>query len=155
MKNKTKEILISSLIIVGCFYLVKSITITTHVEKVSVIKRKVPKKRKVDTIKVIVTMYNAVVNQCDSDPLVTAGMFKINPNKASEHKWIAMSRDLLKRWNGKFDYGDKVKLIGADFKDGIYTIVDCMNKRFTKRIDILETIGTKHYKFENVKIIKI
>ena len=100
-------------------------------------------------------MYNAVVNQCDSDPLVTAGMFKINPNKASEHKWIAMSRDLLKRWNGKFDYGDKVKLIGADFKDGIYTIVDCMNKRFTKRIDILETIGTKHYKFENVKIIKI
>ena len=100
-------------------------------------------------------MYYPVVNQCDSDPLVTASMRKINPNKASEHKWIAMSRDLLKRWGGKFDYGDKVKLIGTKFKDGIYTIVDCMNKRFTNKIDILETQGTKPYKFENVKIVAL
>lgn len=108
-----------------------------------------------DSIIVTATMYYPVVGQCDNDPLVTASMRVIDPNKASEHKWIAMSRDLLKRWGGKFDYGDKVKLVGTKVKDGIYTIVDCMNKRFTNKIDILETQGTPLYKFENVKIVKI
>ena len=51
--------------------------------------------------KVVVTMYNAVEGQCDSDPYTTASMRVINPKKATEHKWIAMSRNLLKRWKGK------------------------------------------------------
>ena len=38
------------------------------------------------------------------------GMKVINPKKASEHKWVAISRNLLKRWKGKFDYGDKNKI---------------------------------------------
>ncbi len=107
------------------------------------------------SIKVTATMYNAVESQCDADPLITAGMYKINPNKASEHKWIAVSRDLLKRWKGKFNYGDKVQITGAGHKDGVYTITDTMNKRFTKRIDILETSGTRLYKFNNVTLTKI
>jgi 3D (Asp-Asp-Asp) domain-containing protein len=104
------------------------------------------------TENVTATMYNAVTGQCDSDPLVTAGMYKINPNKASDHKWVALSRDLLKRWGGLFEYGQKVKITGCGEKDGIYTIVDTMNPRFTKKIDILETQGTPLYKFDNVKI---
>lgn len=107
------------------------------------------------SIEVDATMYYAEASQCDSDPLVTAGMYKINPRKASAHKWIAMSRDLLVRWGGLFNYGDKVLIEGTDGKDGAYTVVDCMNKRFTKRIDILETKGTKFYKFEGIKITKI
>lgn len=107
------------------------------------------------TFEVTTTMYYAEASQCDADPLVTAGMFKINPSKASSHKWIAMSRDLLARWGGIFKYGDKIKIEGADDKDGIYTVADCMNKRFKRRIDILETKGTKFYKFDKVKITKL
>jgi 3D (Asp-Asp-Asp) domain-containing protein len=107
------------------------------------------------TENVTATMYNAVTGQCDSDPLVTAGMYKINPNKASDHKWVALSRDLLKRWGGEFDYGDTIRIENAGEKSGTYTVVDTMNARFTKKIDILETTGTDLYKYDNVKIIKI
>ena len=134
MKNNFKEVAISSLIVFGCIYSLKTITITTPAKKVSIVKAKDHKKKHIDTISVTATMYNAVIGQCDSNPFETASGKIINPKKASEHKWIAMSRDLLKRWKGKFNYGDKVKLIGAKYKDGVYTIVDCMNKRFSKKI---------------------
>lgn len=153
MNSNIKTILFMVFTAIVLREVLKSITITMPTEKVSVIEKKPHKK--VDSINVTATMYYPVVGQCDSDPLTTASMRVINPNKASEHKWIAMSRDLLKRWGGKFDYGDKVMLIGTKVKDGIYTIVDCMNKRFTNKIDILETQGTKPYKFENVKIVAL
>jgi 3D (Asp-Asp-Asp) domain-containing protein len=105
--------------------------------------------------KVVATMYNAVEGQCDADPFITACMYKINPQKASEHKWIAVSRDLLKINGGKFVYGQKVRIVGAGKKSGIYTIADTMNKRFKNKIDILETIGTPLYKYNNVKIIEV
>ncbi len=105
--------------------------------------------------KVTATMYYAVQGQCDKDPLTTAGMFQIDPRHASEHKWIAMSRDMIKRWNGEFNYGDLVEIHGAGHKDGVYKVVDTMNKRFTNRIDFLETKGTKPYKFDNVTLTKI
>lgn len=108
-----------------------------------------------DVVKVTATMYNPVAAQCDADPLITAGMYKINPYMASEHKWIAVSRNLLKRWGGLFDYGDKVCIKGAGHKDGVYTIVDTMNKRFTNRIDFLETEGTKQYKYNDVLLAKL
>ena len=113
-----------------------------------------------DTIKstpyeVTATMYYPVSGQCDSDPLLTAGMYKINPNKASEQKWIAMSRDMISRWGGEFNYGDLVQIKGTEGKDGIYKVVDTMNKRFTNRIDFLETAGTKPYKFNNVILTKV
>ena len=89
-------------------YVLKSITITIPIEKVAVIEKKAPKKKVDTTIKVTATMYNPVEGQCDSDPYITASMLKINPNKASEQKFIAMSRDLLKRWGGKFEYSRKL-----------------------------------------------
>jgi len=107
------------------------------------------------TAKVTVTMYNAVTGQCDSSPLITADNSKINPKKASEHKWIAMSRDMLDRWGGPFNYGDKVRITGTDHKDGIYIVRDTMNSRYTNRIDILETIGTKLYKFHKITVEKV
>lgn len=104
---------------------------------------------------VTATMYNATVGQCDADPLTTAGMYTIDPEHASEQKMIAMSRDMLERWGGDFDYGDKVIIKGAGDKDGEYLVADTMNKRYTNRIDILETTGTPIYKFEDVKIYKV
>lgn len=100
---------------------------------------------------VTVTMYEAVVGQCDNTPFVTSCGRKINPNKASEQKWIAVSRDLLK----VFKYGDKVKLSNAGKKDGIYTITDTMNKRFKNKIDILETEGTHLYKLTDAVLTKV
>ena len=107
------------------------------------------------TLTVTATMYNALEAQCDSDPFITAGMYRINPNKASQHRWVALSRNLLDRWGGKFDYGDMIRISGAGHKDGIYKVVDTMNKRFKDRLDFLETAGTKIYKFKNVIIEKV
>ena len=101
---------------------------------------------------VTATMYYPTTGQCDKDPYLTAGLYKINPKRASKQKWIALSRDLLKRWGGKSHYGDKVFISGANKKDGVYTIVDTMNKRYKKRMDFLETCGTKFYKYNDVKI---
>ena len=108
---------------------------------------------KVNTYVVCATMYYPVASQCDASPNVTAGMYHI-PKNASEKKWIAMSRDMISRWGGEFKYGDFVKITGAGHKDGVYMLVDTMNKRFTNRIDFLESKGTKPYKFENVTLTK-
>lgn len=104
---------------------------------------------------VTATMYYPVSSQTDSDPNITADGSKINTNKASELKWIAVSRNLLKRWGGELDYGDVVEISGAGKKDGTYEIHDTMNKRFKNRIDFLETNGTRIYKYENVKIKRV
>lgn len=109
---------------------------------------------KQDKVAVTATMYFPVEGQCDKDPLVTACMAKINPKKASSHKWIAVSRDLLKKNGGKFNYGDTVTISNAGMKSGKYKVMDTMNKRFRNRIDFLETAGTKPYKFNNVIIVK-
>jgi len=107
------------------------------------------------TAMVTTTMYNAVENQCDNDPLITAGMYKINPIKASAHKYVALSRNLLKRWNGQFNYGDKIKITGAGNKDGTYIVADSMNKRYKNHVDILETTGVGWYRYKNVTITKL
>lgn len=104
---------------------------------------------------IVATMYNAVEGQCDKDPLTTAGLYKINPKKASQHKWIALSRNLLKRWKGPFNYGDLVLITNAGKKTGIYKVVDTMNEKYRNRIDILETVGTPLYKYKNITIAKL
>ena len=133
---------------------------TNEKELISEVKKSVKdevklKKRKVVKLHITATMYYAVQGQCDKDPLITAGMFKINPRKASEHKWIAMSRNLLKRWGGNFDYGDLVMIKNAGKKNGVYKVADTMNKRYKNRIDILETEGTSFYKFNDIQIAKL
>jgi len=101
------------------------------------------------------TMYEPVTAQCDDSPLITAANYKINPDAASEHKYVALSRDLLKRWGGKLTYGDKVYISNIGEKSGEYTVADTMNKRYKNRIDILETAGTDWYKYHNVSITKL
>ena len=100
---------------------------------------------------VTATMYNPVASQCDSTPLITAGNYHINPTKASQQKYIAVSRNLLKI----FKYGDRVKITHAGHKNGIYKVTDTMAKRYVNRIDFLETEGTALYKLENVILTKI
>jgi len=109
---------------------------------------------KLEGMNVTVTMYHPTRYQTDSTPNILADGTRITVHRASEYKYIAVSRNLLKRWGGWLDYGDFIVLKGTDGKDGVYQVKDTMNKRFVNRIDILETPGTKPYKFENAKITK-
>ena len=109
---------------------------------------------KIEGMDVTVTMYHPTPNQTDSTPNILADGTRIRIHKASEYKYIAVSRNLLSRWGGWLDYGDFVVLKGTDGKDGVYQVKDTMNARFVNRIDILESPGTKPYKFDNARILK-
>ena len=103
---------------------------------------------------VTVTMYQPLRYQTDSTPNILADGTRIRTQEASNYKFIAVSRNLLKRWGGWLDYGDFVLLRNTVGKDGVYQVRDTMNPRFVNRIDILESPGVKPYKFDDAKIIK-
>ena len=109
---------------------------------------------KLEGMNVTVTMYHPVRLQTDSTPNILADGTRIRVHKASEYRFIAVSRNLLKRWGGFLDYGDFIVLKGTDGKDGVYQVRDTMNKRWVNRIDILESPGTKPYKFTEVQLLK-
>ncbi|MBF9238686.1 hypothetical protein I2I05_14875 [Hymenobacter sp. BT683] len=84
------------------------------------------------------TIYEAVPGQTDSEPFITADNSRIKPHYGTKKRWMALSRDLLKPWGGKFAFGDTVRVTGISAKlDGVYTIHDTMNKRHRHCMDIL------------------
>ena len=103
---------------------------------------------------VTVTMYNPHVGQTDSTPNETADGTIINPNRASEYRYVALSRDLIARWGGPFNYGDYVMIKGTDGYDGVYQVKDTMSPKFINRVDILRTGGSKWFKFDNVVLYR-
>ena len=109
---------------------------------------------KLEGLDVTVTMYHPIYPQTDKTPNITADGTKIIINNASEYRFVALSRNLLKRWGGPFDYGDFILLRGTDGKDGVYQVRDTMNRRYINHIDILESPGTEPYKFDNATIVK-
>ena len=106
-------------------------------------------------IVVDVTMYQPTYYQTDSDPDVTADGTKIRISKASNYKFVALSRNLLKRWGGPFDYGDFVLLKGAEGKDGVYQVRDTMNPKWVNVVDILESEHVEPYKYTDAHIFKL
>ena len=106
-------------------------------------------------IEVNVTMYQPVYPQTDMTPNITADGTKIRISKASDYKFVALSRNLLKRWGGPFDYGDFIYIRGTKDKDGVYNVRDTMNPKFVNYVDILESVSVKPYKYENVHIYKM
>ena len=109
---------------------------------------------KLEGLDVTVTMYHPTTQQTDSTPNILADGTKIRIHKASEYKFVAVSRNLLKKHGGWLNYGDFIFLRGTNGKDGVYQVRDTMNRRFVNRIDILESPGTSPYKFDNAKIVK-
>ena len=105
-------------------------------------------------INVTVTMYNPSEEQTDSTPNQTADGTIINPDRASEYRYVALSRDLLRRWGGPFNYGDYVMLKGTEGYDGIYQVRDTMAPKFINRVDILRTEGSRWFKFDNVTLYR-
>ena len=100
------------------------------------------------------TVYNAVPGQTDDSPLVTADNSRIDLHELNSGnlRWCALSRDLLSRWDGPFNYGDLIMVEGAGHMAGIWAVHDTMNKRYTSYIDFLVPEHIKLGKWENVSI---
>lgn len=81
----------------------------------------------------------------------TADGTRINSKNAKELKLIAVSWDL----RHEFPFGSKVQIVGAGNLDGIYTVRDLMNKRWTKKIDILVDPKHKLVSYNHVQLIKL
>ena len=101
---------------------------------------------------VTVTTYNPTRSQTDSTPNQTADGTIIKPWLATQYRYVAVSRDLLSRWGGPFEYGDYVVIEGTDGWDGVYQVRDTMNPKWTNRVDILTT--NSKFKYTNVTLYK-
>jgi hypothetical protein len=101
------------------------------------------------------TVYNAVPEQCDEDPLYTASMFRLNLDDVYSHKIIAMEKTFMKSLGLK--YGDVVKVEGTGKWDGVWQIQDTMNPRFAgqKKIDFLVPEDIKTGKWNTVKLYSL
>ena len=102
--------------------------------------------------RVTVTTYNPTRQQCDSTPNITADGTKFNIWKASSYRYVALSRDLLSRWGGPFNYGDYIVIEGTGERDGVYQVRDTMNPKWTNRVDILTT--NDRFKYNNITMYK-
>ena len=100
-------------------------------------------------------MYQPVWPQTDRTPHITADGTKFDIEKASRYRYVALSRNLLRRWGGPFDYGDFVLLKGTLEKDGVYQVRDTMNPKWVNVVDILESKGVRQYRFSNVDLFKL
>jgi len=104
---------------------------------------------------VTLTMYHPTKHQTDSTPNITADGTKINIWKASNYRYVAVSRDLLSRWGGPLNYGDWIVIEGAGKNSGVYQIRDTMNAKWVKRVDILKTPGTRQFKYtDNITLTR-
>ena len=106
----------------------------------------------VDGINVIATIYHASRRQTDSTPNITADGTKFKTWKASSYRYVALSRDLLSRWGGPFNYGDYIVIEGTGDRDGVYQVRDTMNPKWTNRVDILTT--NSRFKYNNITMYK-
>jgi 3D (Asp-Asp-Asp) domain-containing protein len=113
--------------------------------------------RRLAGIKVTATVYWAEARQTDSDPLVTADNSRISRNHSSKNRWMAVSRDMLKKNGGKFEYGDSIEVSGISPElDGTYVVHDTMNRRLHRTIDLLVNKNEKIYgRWDNVRISKV
>jgi hypothetical protein len=127
--------------------------------KVSHIDRKIYIKGDTQVILDALTVYNPSKRQCDPTPFITASNSRINADELKKQniRWMALSRDLLKRWKGNFHYGDTVLVTAGDPKiDGLWVIKDTMNKRYKKRGDLLFDAGVRNLgKWRKVEVSKV
>jgi len=104
------------------------------------------------SFKVTVTTYNPTKAQCDDTPNITADGTKFKTWKATQYRYVALSRDLLSRWGGPFEYGDYIIIEGTGDRDGVYQVRDTMNPKWTNRVDILTT--NSRFKYNNITMYK-
>ncbi len=106
----------------------------------------------IQSFDVTVTTYNPTKRQTDSTPNQTADGTIIKPWLATNYRFVALSRDLIARWGGPFEYGDYVVIEGTDGWDGVYQVRDTMAAKWVKRVDILTT--NSKFKYTDVKMYR-
>ena len=107
-----------------------------------------------DEFIVTATMYNPTHEQTDSTPNQTADGTIIDTKNASSYRYVALSRDLLSRWGGPFNYDDIVCIQDIGEYSGLYKVKDTMNSIYTQRVDILKTKGHPNFMFEEARLSK-
>ena len=124
------------------------------------------------------TIYYAEQAQCDNTPTITGDGSKINPIKASGHRWIAISQEMLNceyrmrllndndspLYRGKIEYGDTIWIKSPNKNiNGWWVVHDAKNKRYRNSIDFLQTKGDASLydnnprwsgKFDSIQIYK-
>ncbi len=103
---------------------------------------------------VTATMYKPHPAYTDSTPDELADGTKINIYRVQEYRYVALSRDLLKRWGGPFDYGDFIVVENAGDHSGVWQVKDTMAERWVYRLDFLMPLGSPPFKYESVTIRK-
>lgn len=100
------------------------------------------------------TVYNAVPEQCGSNPTRTASGFKIDPAKVASLRIIAMERSMMAR--NDIHYGDTVLVEGAGKYDGEWVVEDTMHSKWAgqDRIDFLVPEHIRLGKWNDVKVYK-
>jgi hypothetical protein len=125
------------------------------------------------------SIYHADTAQCDSTPTITGDGSRINPYHASEHRWIAISQDMLNsiyraqllknpntdRFKGKIQYGDTIWIESPhETINGWWVVRDAKNVMYNNSIDFLQTAGDGSLyenspywsgKFDSIKIYQI
>lgn len=114
------------------------------------------------------TVYNAVVEQCDADPFITADGSRINKHKleAGKLRWIALSQDLVDDnykarlhpglFKGKFKFGDTLRVESKvhTSMNGLWVVRDVMNSRYRQSMDFLIPLRGKRLLGRDFKIYK-
>lgn len=123
------------------------------------------------------TIYNAEGSQCDDTPTITADGTNVDPTRASQYRYLAISQDMLfdmyrqslvndsTRFRGKISFGDTIYIYNEEYPEinGRWIVHDAMNKRHKMAIDFLQTKGDGHLydhnklwsgKFNNISIFK-
>jgi hypothetical protein len=124
------------------------------------------------------TIYHSESKQCDNTPTITGDGSRINPYKASDFRWIAISQEMLDdeyranlvnphcpRFKGKIEYGDTI-WVDSPYKEinGWWVVHDTKNKRYNNSIDFLQTKSDGSLynnnqlwngKFDSIKIYQI
>lgn len=124
-------------------------------------------------------VYNPVKKQCDDTPTITGDGSKINLNKASNYRWIAISQEMLNskfrankllyperddRFKGKIQYGDTIWIDSPNKNiNGWWVVHDSKNARYKRSIDFLQANGDGSLygnnplwngKFDNINIYR-
>ena len=97
---------------------------------------------------VTATCYHPTIEQTDDSPFITSDGSKINKKYPFKHRWIALSRDLLKSIN----YGDTIYIKGTWIYDGPWIVHDKMNRRYNDRVDFLIQEGMPSGAWKNVTL---
>ena len=100
------------------------------------------------------TVYNAVPEQCNDNPTVTASGRKIDLERVEDLRIVAMERTMMSRYG--IHYGDTVLVKGAGVYDGEWVVEDTMSKRYAgqDKVDFLVPESVKLGRWDNVEIYK-